>query len=51
MTANGEPSADTFAALHELLGPLNKTGVDLKPETTVKHLALAVEKIVKADRG
>ena len=33
MTANGEPSADTFAALHELLGPLNKTGVDLKPET------------------
>jgi acyl carrier protein len=88
MTANGEPSPDTVAALHELLGPFNKTGVDLKPGTrfsedlnfdslvvmefvatvedrfdisvpmnilpditTIQHLAVAVEKIVKADRG
>jgi acyl carrier protein len=33
MTANGEPSQDTFAAIHDLIKPFNKTGVDLKPGT------------------
>jgi acyl carrier protein len=33
MTASGEPSPETFAAIYELLKPFNKTGADLKPET------------------
>jgi len=88
MTVNGEPSSETVTALHELMTPFNKTGVDLKPGTrfsedlnfdslvvmefvatvedrfdisvpmnmlpditTIHELAVAVEKIVKADRG
>jgi len=33
MSASVEPKAETFAALHELIAPFNKTGVDLKPGT------------------
>ncbi len=35
MSANkpGEPSPETMAALIEILGPFNKTGTELKPET------------------
>ena len=33
MAASGEGSGDTIAAIYEVLGPFNKTGVDLKPET------------------
>ena len=29
----GEPSPDNMAALIEILGPFNKTGAELKPET------------------
>jgi acyl carrier protein len=86
--AASDPSPETLAALIELLGPFNKTGVDLKPGTrftedlnfdslvvmefvatvedrfdisvpmnilpdiaTIQDLAVAVEKIVKADKG
>ena len=88
MTANSEPSSETLAAIHDLIKPFNKTGVDLKPGTrfsedlnfdslvvmefvatvedrfdisvpmnmlpdirTIQELAVAVEKIVKAERG
>lgn len=35
MSANepGEPSPDTLSALFEILGPFNKIGTELKPET------------------